>query len=212
MSGETRNALAVIENRDGIAALLPPLRRQILSRLHDEPDSATGLSRKIGLARQKVNYHVRALERAGLLELEGERQRRGCTERRFRPTARAYLVNPVVLGELVGNPGELQDRFSSAYLITLAASVVRDVAHLRRGADKAGKRLPTLALQVDVRFRSPGRRAEFAEELAESVARLVERYQDDSPQSREYRFVIGGHPVVRNPVKRGDSRDGDIKD
>jgi len=198
MAGESQEALAVIEHREGVAALLPVLRRQILNHLHRGPDSATGLARKLGLARQKVNYHVRALERAGFLELAGEKQRRGCTERSFRASARAYLVSPDFLGEMGAGPGDLRDRFSSAYLITLAAQVVRDVARLRRGADKAGKRLATLALNVDVRFRSPAERTAFAEELAGTVARLAARYQSDSAESRSYRFVIGGHPVVRH--------------
>lgn len=197
-------ALAVIEHRDGVAALLPTLRREILNHLHTEPDSATGLSRKLGLARQKVNYHVRTLERAGFLELAAEQKRRGCTERHFRPTASAYLISPELLGDFGADTKDLRDRFSSAYLITLAAQLVRDVARLRRGADEAGKRLATFALRVDVRFRSPAERTAFAEELAGAVARLAARYQDNSAASRPYRFVIGGHPVVKKPRMKGE--------
>jgi DNA-binding transcriptional ArsR family regulator len=204
MSTTTQAPLTVVEHREGIAALLPALRRQILGRLHAGPDSAAGLARKLGLARQKVNYHVRALERAGFLALDGEKQCRGCTERRFRPTARAYVITPEVLGELGADAREVQDRFSSAYLINLAAGVVRDVARLRPGADKAAKRLATFALHLDVRFRSPAERAAFAEQLAESIARLAARYQDDSPDSRPYRFVVAGHPVVKDSKKKGD--------
>ena len=186
----------MVEGSGEVAALLPPLRRMILDRLQAAPDSATGLARDMGMARQKVNYHVRALERAGFLELAGERQRRGCTERRFRPTARAYIISPELLGE-AAHPAvdNLRDRFSSAYLITAAARMIRDVAALRRKAGAAGKSLPTLAIEFDARFASAGRRAAFAEELTEAVAALAVRYQDGSPHARSYRFVIGGHPV-----------------
>lgn len=198
-------SLAVIENAGGVAALLSPLRRDILERLHEGADSASGVARRLGLPRQKINYHFRKLEKEGFLELAGEAQRRGCMERLFRPTARAYLIRPDLLGGLEGDAGQVRDRFSSACLIALAAQTLRDVALLRRGAEKAEKRLATFALQVDVRFRNADQRAAFAEELTDSVARLAARYQDDSPQGRPYRFVVGGHPVPRK--KKGDHSD-----
>jgi DNA-binding transcriptional ArsR family regulator len=208
MSPEAQAPLAVVGNREGVAALLPPLRREILGRLRGGPDSAAGLARRLGLARQKVNYHVRALERAGFLELSGQRKCRGCTERRFRPTARAYLITPEVLGEPGTDAAGLGDRFSSAYLLTLAARVVQDVARLRPGADRAGKTLATFALHVDVRFRSPAERAAFAEELAGTIARLAARYHVDSPEGRAYRFVVAGHPVVKKPgTRKGEKTD-----
>lgn len=191
-------SLAVIDDQDGLAALVSPLRRRILRELHREPESATGLARKLGITRQKINYHVRSLEKVGLLELDSEEQRRGCTERRFRPAARAYLVNPDFLGELETDAESLQDRFSSSYLLVLAAAVVRDVARLREHADAAEKKLATLALQVDVAFESPAQRAAFAEELASAVARLAMKYQSNDEHARPHRFVIGGYPIPRN--------------
>ena len=209
MAPEKPSSVAVVEHREGVAALLPGLRREILDQLHVEPDSATGLARKLGLTRQKVNYHVRTLLKAGFLQLDSEEKRRGCTERIFRPTARAYLICPELLGDAQSDPEELQDRFSSAYLITLAARMARDVARLRQAADQAGKRLATLALQVDVRFASAQERHAFGEELTEAVARLAARYQDDSSSGRSYRFVVGGHPVLKDPSQEGAKNDND---
>jgi DNA-binding transcriptional ArsR family regulator len=205
-------SLAVIEKASSVAAILSPLRREVLNRLHSQPDSASGLARRMGLTRQKLNYHVRTLEREGFLELAGEQKRRGCVERIFRSTARAYLIRPDLVGSLGSEPAEFRDRFSSACLINLAARTLRDVALLRRGAAQAGKRLATFALQVDVQFRTPADRAAFAEELTETVARLAARYQDDSAASRSYRFLLGGHPVVRDSEKQGESPDANNQD
>ena len=197
---ETRNpdsAVAVLDDAGRIARLLPPLRRQILRRLQDEADSAAGLARKLGLPRQKVNYHLRELERGGFVELAEEKQRRGCVERTLKPTARVYLLDPAVRGELAARPDEVQDRFSSGYLMAVAAQTVRDVSHLRRGADRAKKKLPTLTLQADVRFRTTEDRAAFAEALAQALSRLVAEYDDAGAGSRAFRFVVGGYPVVK---------------
>ena len=56
-------ALDVVRRPEAAAALLDPVRQQLLSHLA-EPDSATGLARRLQLPRQRVNYHLRALESA----------------------------------------------------------------------------------------------------------------------------------------------------
>jgi len=190
--------VAVLDDAARVARLLPLLRRQILRHLRDGADSATGLARKLALPRQNVNYHLRQLERAGFVELAEERQRRGCVERTLRPTAQVYLLDPGLLGDLTAEPGVVRDRFSSSYLMAVSAETVRDVSQLRRGADRAGKKLPTLTLQADVRFRSVEDRAAFADALAAALTRLVAEYDDAGPGSRAFRFVVGGYPVVKS--------------
>ena len=44
------------------------------------------MGRDLGLSRQKVNYHLRALEDAGLVEHVEDRRRGNCTERIVRAT------------------------------------------------------------------------------------------------------------------------------
>jgi DNA-binding transcriptional ArsR family regulator len=77
---ETPHRVSVLSESHRLAAVLSPIRRQVLQSL-DTPDSATGIARRLGLARQKVNYHLRELERAGFVEMDEQRQRRGCVER-----------------------------------------------------------------------------------------------------------------------------------
>jgi DNA-binding transcriptional ArsR family regulator len=194
--------VAVLDDAARLGAVLSPLRQRMLGRLRERPDSATGLARRLGLARQKVNYHLRELERAGFLELDEERQRRGCVERRLRPTARAYLVSPALLGELTAEPEAIRDRFSSSYLIAVAARVMRDVSSLRHGAAAAGKRLPTLTIETQVRFKSAQERADFAEELSGEIARLVTKYHDETAGGRTYRLVAGAHPIRKEAQEK----------
>lgn len=189
-------AMAMLGDGARLKSLLSPLRRTLLEGLL-QPESATSLAHRLGLARQKVNYHLRELERAGFIELAEERQRRGCVERCYRATARAYTLDPALLGRLAVDPEAIQDRFSSAYLVALASRMVREVAELRAGAEAAGKPLATLALHADVRFRSAAERTAFAAELAAEVARLAAKYHHDAPSARAFRFVVGGHPVPK---------------
>jgi hypothetical protein len=78
----------------------------------------------------------------------------------------------------------------------LGARVVREVGDLVRRAKKAGKRLATLAVDTEVRFRSPTDRAAFSKELTEAIATLVSKYHDESaPGGRAHRLVVVAHPL-----------------
>jgi DNA-binding transcriptional ArsR family regulator len=185
------------------AALLDPLRLRLVEELR-EPDSASGLARKLGLPRQKLNYHLRELERAGYLEEVEQRRKGNCIERVLRARARTWVISPEVLGALGADPAAVQDRFSSAYLVAMCARAIRDTARLREGARRAGKRLATLTLEAEVRFASAADRAAFAEELAETIAHLAAKYHDEkAPAGRRFRFFVGGHPTVK-PAARAE--------
>ena len=179
------------------AAILRPLRLRILEAL-DRPDSASGLARRLGTTRQRVNYHVRELERRKMVELVEERRRGNCVERRVRATARSWAIRLEALGDLGADPDRAGDRVSSAYLVALAAGAIRDIAHLREGAAKAGQRLATFALQTGVRFASAEARRRFADELAREVARLAAKYHDEAAGGgRRYRLFLGTYPEVK---------------
>ena len=188
-------AVAVIRRPGPAAAALDPIRQRVLSHLR-EPDSATGLARRLRLPRQKVNYHLRTLEAAGLVELVEERRKGNCLERVVRATAHAFVISPEALGA-VAPPADLTaDRLSSAYLIAAAGRTIRDLGELETRARKSGKRLATLTLETDVRFATAADRAAFAEELAEAVARLTAKYHDDrAPGGRRFRLLAAVHPV-----------------
>lgn len=194
-----QQALAVIDQPGPAATLLEPARLQILEHLR-EPDSAAGVARVLNLPRQRVGYHVRELEKEGLLRHVGDRRKGNCLERLVQSTARHYLIAPAVLGALGTNPARIRDRFSSTYLIAVAADTITAVAGLRGGADQAGKQLPTFTLQTDVRFRGAAAQNAFAEELATCVAKLVRQYHaGDAKAGRSFRFSVLGHPAPPAP-------------
>jgi DNA-binding transcriptional ArsR family regulator len=190
-------ALDVIRAPESAAALLDPTRQKLLAHLK-EPDSATGLARRLRLPRQRINYHLRVLENAGLVELVEERRKGNCLERVVRATARSFVISPEALGELGPGPETAADRLSSAYLVAAAGRTIRDVAALEERARKEGRRLATLTLETDVRFANAEARARFADELAVAVARLAAKYNDDqAPGGRRFRLLAAVHPVAR---------------
>ena len=99
----------------------------------------------MGLTRQKVNYHLNALEAHGLVEPASQKKWGGLTERLLVATAASYVVSPVALGSAGADPGRTADRLSASYLVAVAARVIREVGGLVRAARDTGKRLPTLS-------------------------------------------------------------------
>lgn len=183
----------VISDPGAAAAALDPLRSRILTVLR-QPGSATTVAERLGQSRQKVNYHLRALERLGLLRLVEERPRRGLTERIVRTTADAWVVSPAALGDLEPEP-ETMDRLSSRYLIAVAARLVREVGQLAAAAARAGLPLSTLTIDADIRFADAASRAAFTAELTEAVTALAARHHDETtPGGRWHRLVVAAHP------------------
>jgi DNA-binding transcriptional ArsR family regulator len=192
--------VAVIEDAEAAEASLDPMRSQLLRALA-EPASAAGVAAKLGLPRQKVNYHLRTLERHGLVELAEERRKGNMTERVMRATAASYVISPAALARLQPDPSRAPDRLSARWLVALAAQLIRDVGELLSRSAKAKQPLATLALDADVRFASAADRAAFAAELTDAVTRLVGRYHaGDAPKGRDHRVVVALHPsITRDP-------------
>jgi predicted ArsR family transcriptional regulator len=183
----------VIEDPAAATVALETTRSRLLSEL-GTPASAAALAQRLGIARQKVNYHLRALEAHGLVREVETRRWGGITERRLVATASAYVVSPAALGPVASSPARAADRLSASYVIALAARVVREVGNLVRRALAADKRLATLAIDTEIRFRSAADRAAFSQELAASVAALAARYHDE-PGGRPHRLVVLAHPL-----------------
>ena len=154
-------------------ARLSPLRRRVLAELR-EPASAAALAARLGESRQSVNYHVRELERAGLVELVEERRRRGSPER-------------------VVQVAEAQDRVAAAALRALRARALGDVAEMRERAGAEGRRLVTFAIEADVGFERPADIERFADALAERIAELAAEF-DSGRSRRRFRLIAGGYP------------------
>ncbi len=195
----------VIEDPAAATVALEPVRSRLLFELA-RPGSAATLAARLGLARQKVNYHLRTLETHGLVRAAGKRRWGGLTERLMVATAASYVVSPSAMGPAASDPGRSRDRLSASYLIALAARIVREVSTLVRGAKETGKRLATLSLDAEIRFRSAADRAAFSRELTETLTKLVGRYHDESaPGGRRHRLVVVAHPLPHEPQRKEPS-------
>jgi len=188
--------VGVIDDPAAAEVSLDPMRARLLAALA-EPGSASTLAASTGLARQKINYHLRALERHGLVELVEERRRGNCTERVLRATAASYVISPAALASVAPDPGRSPDQLSAWWLLALAARLVREVGELITRARAARQPVATFAIDSEIRFASAADRAEFAQQLSETVKDLAARYhQQSAPGGRAHRLVVALHPSI----------------
>jgi DNA-binding transcriptional ArsR family regulator len=186
------------------AVLLHPLRLEIVARAR-EATSASEIADRLGLPRQRVNYHVRELARAGLLRRAGTRRKRNLLEQLYVATAESYLLAPEVLGPAGPRLDSSADTMSAAHLLALTARTQSEVARALRQAADAGQALSTLTLATELRFESAAQRARFAEELQQAMAAVVARSSapyraaDGTPgEGTAFRLVLSCHPIPEN--------------
>jgi DNA-binding transcriptional ArsR family regulator len=202
-AGHGEAALNLVQERGRAATLLVhPLRLKILAAL-GEPDSATGVARRMRLPRQTVNYHVRELARAHFLERAGRRKRRRLFEQCYVATARGYVLSPELLGGLAADPARTLDRFSADYLLAVASTMQSELGRAATAAQREGKRLATLSMNTQLRFTSAEQRTRFAEELQQAMLAVVARHsapfltpEGAAGSGRPFRLVVGCYPTA----------------
>jgi DNA-binding transcriptional ArsR family regulator len=191
--------VTAIEDASAAQASLDPIRARLLAELA-EPGSATTLAGRVGLSRQKVNYHLKMLETHGLVELVQENRKGNMTERVLQATASSYVISPLALSAVRPDPAQAPDRLSARWLLAVAAKLVQDVGALVSGAERAHRRVASFAIDGQLRFASAAERAAFAEELAGAVTALVSKYHDEAAAGgRTYRLVVALHPSTDRP-------------
>jgi DNA-binding transcriptional ArsR family regulator len=198
--------LESVRDRTRAGALMEhPLRLAILHAAAT-PRSATEIAAGLGLPRQRVNYHIGRLRRAGFLVPAGRRRRRGLFEQRYTASAQAYVLDPEVLGPVGARVDLIRDQLSADYLVALSTQVQSDLGQVLTEATRQGKRVATMSISTEIRFTSPEQRTRFAHALERAVARLVRHYTaparaaDGEPLSgRLFRLVVGCYPPPASP-------------
>jgi DNA-binding transcriptional ArsR family regulator len=164
-------------------------------------DTAAGLARRVGIKRQLVNYHLRELEKAGLIEVLERRQRGSATERRVRAVARTFVIDPAILGTLAPKHTQGETASGEQRLIALASEAVAKVAMLSEPEDQeragvvTGTAGTVFSSGLHVRFATAEDQSAFAEDLIGEVRQLMAEYHDEeSARGAWHRLMLAGYP------------------
>jgi DNA-binding transcriptional ArsR family regulator len=184
-------AVLTIDDADGLQAVSHPLRIRILDALR-EPDSAAAVARRLGEPRQKVNYHLKELEQAGLVMHTGDRRKGNFVETLYRAAARTLVVSPRAAW---GDPRRLEamaEQLSLENLIGLGERLARDAAVLLDRAAFDGEQIASAAVDAAVGFVDEDDRAAFLNEYLAAVGPLLQKY--GAAQGNSYRVAIAVYP------------------
>ncbi len=194
------NDFKLLSNED-LGALASPFRRQILEELTENPDSAANIARRHEMSRQRVGYHMRDLEKAGYIEVAGERQQRGLKERLYRVRSFAYVHGtPTTIREV-------QDRYSWSTLVNSLAQGLWDLISVRKKADGEKKRVATLGIEVELTLANPKTRNAFTRELVSNIEDLVAKYDaHDVKNGRQFKLLIGAFPSNHSRRDENDTQ------
>ena len=181
-----------IEDVQQARALFKPLRLEIMQQLAD-PRTCNDLAGTFGVSPQNIYYHVKILERAGLVKKIAEQRVRGVMQGIYQASARSYWLSPQMAGQL-GSPQRARDEMSLSYLLALAERTHFEIGSL---AEVRGE-TPTLAINAQIELADPDDRSAFLEELQGMLTRLAEKYgasSGDAPNSEIYRLMVASYPI-----------------
>jgi DNA-binding transcriptional ArsR family regulator len=181
----------LVESPEQAMALLNPLRAEILNRL-TEPASAAEVARLINETPQRVNYHLKALEKAGLARRVGTRQVRNLVEVLYQAIARSFVLSE----SLNWNPETVQrlkDQGSLSHLISTSERIKRDALLLMEHSDEQAE-IPSATLETTIRLRNREERHAFVQEYVSLVKQLVEKYQSAAEGDNAYNVIAAVYP------------------
>jgi DNA-binding transcriptional ArsR family regulator len=183
----------VVDDPEALQALAHPLRVQVLEALR-EPGSAAAVARAVGLSRQRVNYHLKELDRVGLVHKVGERRTGNFIEALYQAVASTLIVSPQVAWRDPRRLEALRHQHSLERLVLVGVRLQRDAAALLDRAAFDGEQIASSTVEADVHFADEQQRSEFLAAYFDALRELCDRY--GAATGDPYRVVVAAHPAA----------------
>jgi len=183
----------VVSSIDELRALLDRKRVVILRMLAEEPLTVKQLADRMGLVPASVHYHVKVLERSGLVALVGIKEKSGILEKYYRSIALEFQVDPS-LGSAPEAPGLALD--------ALIRDMRSSISHLQQAGDTdplINVQLVNVSLSREAAARFAGRLHELAEEFKAA----------EEPSAHEaFALALAVYPSAPRPAQHTGDKDG----
>ena len=191
-------SVQVVSDLEALQVLLHPLRIEILEALRT-PASAAAVARRLGQPRQKVNYHLKELERAELVREVEARRAGNFIETLYEAVARTFIVAPQAAWSDPRRLDALRSQHALERLVTVGERLQRDAVALLDRAAFDGDEIASAVVEADVRFADEDDRSAFIDEYFTMLRELCDRY--GSRKGLPYRVVVAAHPATETNDK-----------
>lgn len=178
--GEGQLEELVIEDVETLKAVADPLRMRLHTEL-DKPQTVKELASALGVPPTRLYYHMKILERAGLIRVIARRVVSGIEEKTYQTTAKSTTVSPA-LGAMLAESGALE-----ALLDLVATELEIALQDPTPVGDPNGS---VLALSLTHVFLAPDQTEEFQKRVFDLIAEYNEPVRD---ASNEYQIFFEAH-------------------
>jgi len=186
-------AVVSLNRLEALQALAHPTRVRIVEELR-EPASAAVVARRLNQPRQRVHYHLKELEKVGLVRIVGERRSGNFVEVLYEAAARNFVVSPSVAWSDPRRIAALRDQLSLAQLVEVGEGIQRDAAALLDRAAFDGEEIASVSVAAELRFANEQQRAEFLKAYLRAVGPLLKSY--GNADGERYRVVLAAYPAT----------------
>jgi DNA-binding transcriptional ArsR family regulator len=90
----------VIDDVATLKALADPVRMRLVGEMLDRPHTVKEMAAALGVPQTRLYYHVKILEKHGLIRVVSRRTVSGIEERTYQSTARSQTVSPALGAEV----------------------------------------------------------------------------------------------------------------
>jgi DNA-binding transcriptional ArsR family regulator len=181
----------LVELPEQASALINPLRAEILAQLK-QPSSATEVAKKLNETPQRINYHLKTLEKVGLVSRVGTRQVRNLVEVLYQSIARTFLLaESLSIGKETIQ--KMKDQGSLLHLIHTSERMKKDALHLMEQSDQ-NEVIPSASLQMQVNLADELTREQFVADYVAMVEDLVKKYQHKNNHAHPYQVLLAVYP------------------
>jgi DNA-binding transcriptional ArsR family regulator len=181
----------LIELPEQASALINPLRAEILSQLK-QPSSATEVAKKLNETPQRINYHLKSLQKVGLVTKVGTRQVRNLVEVLYQSIAKTFLLAET-LSISKETIQKIKDQGSLLHLIHTSERMKKDALLLMEQSDE-NEVIPSASLQMQVNLKDESLREQFVKDYVDLVKSLVKKYQQDESHQNVYQVLLSVYP------------------
>lgn len=183
----------LIELPEQASALINPLRAEILAQLK-QPGSATEVAKKLKETPQRINYHLKTLQKVGLVTKVGTRQVRNLVEVLYQSIARTFFLAET-LSISKETIQKIKDQGSLLHLIHTSERMRKDALLLMEQSDQ-NEVIPSASLQMQVNLTDESVREQFVEDYVALVKSLIKRYQQNNGNQHAYQVILSVYPDV----------------
>lgn len=181
-----RDRQLIINRIDQARVLLRPLRMELMQLL-GEPRTCTDLAAALNLTPQKAYYHVKVLEKAGLVSRVAERKVKGISEGIYQAAGSSVWISPELTARL-GGEKQVRQQVALGQLGELAGMVMEDARALGAEPDA-----PVLTLNAAIELADPADRKAFMADVQDAIQQIARLYGATGElvdEGERYRLVL----------------------